>query len=177
MTVRTRTQLKDDAAAALPDNVSGEISPADVRGRVEDLADSAFLAGDTASDANIRGAQAGKVLTSGNVWSAAGAVDLGNLTGTVLLDFATFLGLISGVATGNITLGATSNVKSGQTVVLDIKQDATGGRTLALNTTYWLTPEGAVPAWDTTANARNVLVGTVLGDGKVLLALAGKKVS
>lgn len=177
MAVRTRTQLKADAATALPDNVSGEISPADVRGRVEDIADSAFLSEDTASNASIRGGEAGKVLTSSNVWGAAVAVDLGNVTGTVLLDFATFLGLVSGIVTGNITLGATSNVKPGQTVVLDIKQDATGGRTLALNTTYWLTPEGAVPAWDTSANARNVLVGTVLGDGKVLLALAGKKVS
>lgn len=177
MTVRTRTQLKDDAATALPDNTSGEIAPADVRGRVVDLADSALLSEDAASDADIREAEEGKVLTSAGIWEAADAVDLGNLTGTVALDFSAFLGLVSGTATGNITLGATSNVKPGQTVVFDIKQDATGGRTLAVNTSYWLTPGGAALAWDTTANARNVLVGTALGDGKVLLVLAGKKVS
>lgn len=177
MTVRTRTQLKAEAAAALPDNTSGEIAPSDVRGRVEDLADSAFLPEDAASDADIRAAEENKVLTSANIWEAAEAVDLGNLTGTVALDFADFLGLAYGTATGNITLGATSNVKPGQTIVLDVKQDATGGRTLAVNTTYWLTPGGTALAWDTAANARNVLVGTALGDGKVLLALAGKKVS
>lgn len=177
MTVRTRTQLKDDAAAALPDNTSGQIAPADVRGRVVDLADSALLSEDAASDADIREAEEGKVLTSANIWEAAEAVDLGNLAGTVTLDFSAFLGLVSGTATGNITLGATSNVKPGQTVVLDIKQGATGGRTLAVNTSYWLTPEGAAPAWDTSANARNVLVGMVMGDSKVLLTLVGKKVS
>lgn len=48
MTVRTRAQLKSDAASLLPDNTAGEISPADVRGRVVDIADSALLAEDVA---------------------------------------------------------------------------------------------------------------------------------
>ena len=46
MTVRTRAQLNADANSALPDNVAGEISPADVRQRIKDLADSARLAED-----------------------------------------------------------------------------------------------------------------------------------
>src|SRR5690606_19009463 len=48
MTVRTRSQLKDDADTFLPDNTSGEISPQDVRDRVKDLADSALLPEDGA---------------------------------------------------------------------------------------------------------------------------------
>ena len=46
MTVRTREELNSDAAARLPDNAGGEITPADVRQSVQDLADSAKLAED-----------------------------------------------------------------------------------------------------------------------------------
>lgn len=130
-----------------------------------------------ADDADIRGGTEERIITADGVWSAAEAVDLGNLAGTVTLDFSTFLGLAYGTAVGNITLGATSNVKPGQTLLLDIVQDATGGRTLALHTSYWVTADGKAPDWDASANARNILVGTTLRDGKVLLAVAGRKVS
>lgn len=130
-----------------------------------------------ASDADIRGGAEERILTADGMWGAAEAVNLGNIAGTVALNLSTFLGLAYGTATGNITLGATSNVKPGQTFVLDITQDATGGRTLALNTSYWVTTEGEAPEWDSTANARNILVGTVLRDGKILITVAGKKVS
>lgn len=43
MTVRTRSQLNGDADSLLADNTTGDISPADVRGRIKDLADSARL--------------------------------------------------------------------------------------------------------------------------------------
>lgn len=66
MTVRTRAQLNADANSALPDNVAGEISPADVRQRIKDLADSARLAEDL-------GDAAGK-----NVGSGANDVAAGN---------------------------------------------------------------------------------------------------
>lgn len=49
MAVRTRAQLKSDADSALPDNSVGSISPADVRERIKDLADSAKLAEDLAT--------------------------------------------------------------------------------------------------------------------------------
>ena len=45
MTVRTRAELNSDADTLLPDNTAGEISPADVRGRIKDLADSACMIG------------------------------------------------------------------------------------------------------------------------------------
>jgi hypothetical protein len=118
-----------------------------------------------ATAAEIRSDMAGRILSTDEVWDAAASADLGNLTGMVALDFSTFLGLAHGVVTGNITLDAITNGKPGQTVVLDLAQDGTGSRTIAYNTSYWLTPAGEIE-WDDTANARNILIATVLNDGK-----------
>mgnify|MGYP001611772854 CR=1 FL=1 len=46
MTVRTRAGLNSDADSALADNITRDITAEDVRERVKDLADSAFLAED-----------------------------------------------------------------------------------------------------------------------------------
>jgi len=124
-----------------------------------------------ATAAEFRADIAARLLSSDEVWDAAEGVNLGNLTGTVTLDFSDFLGLAYGTVTGNITLGAVSNAKPGQTVVLDLTQDATGGRTIAYNTSYWLAPAGEIE-WDDEANARNALICTVLRDGKVALTCA-----
>lgn len=43
MTVRTRAELNSDADTHIEDNTTGNVTPADVRGRVKDLADSALL--------------------------------------------------------------------------------------------------------------------------------------
>ncbi|ODA67686.1 hypothetical protein A7A08_01721 [Methyloligella halotolerans] len=51
MTVKSRADLNSDANTLLPDNTTGDISPADIRGRIEDLADSSFNpSDDDASD-------------------------------------------------------------------------------------------------------------------------------
>lgn len=60
MTVRTRAQLKSDAATNLPNNTSAEISPADVRGQFDNVADSAVLPED--------------LLSKHTVWVPAGAM-------------------------------------------------------------------------------------------------------
>ncbi|ODT50253.1 hypothetical protein [Devosia sp. 63-57] len=140
-------------------------------------ADTALQAAAIATAAEIRAAAADKVIVADDLWLAAANVNLGNLTGTVGINFSNFLGSAKGTMTGAVTLGATSNLKVGQTFVLELLQDATGGRTLAHNATYWQTAGGAALAIDTTANALNVVVGTVLSSGKVLISLAGKKVS
>lgn len=49
MAARTRAQLNSDADTYLPDNTTGDISPADIRQRVKDLADSAKLSEDLAT--------------------------------------------------------------------------------------------------------------------------------
>lgn len=120
---------------------------------------------------DLQKATSGKLITTSKVWEDAESVDLDNLTGTVALDFSTFLGLAHGVVTGNITLDAVTNAKPGQTVVLDLAQDGTGTRTIAYNDTYWLAPNGEIE-WDDTASARNLLICTVLQDGMVALTSA-----
>lgn len=76
MTIRTRAELNSDADTLLPDNTNGEIDPSDVRGRVKDLADSAYLSGDTpqfaaielghASDTTLTRVSAGVVAIEGS---------------------------------------------------------------------------------------------------------------
>ena len=46
MSVKTRAQLKDENAADFPNNNTGLISPAGLRGQMDDIADSMFLAED-----------------------------------------------------------------------------------------------------------------------------------
>jgi hypothetical protein len=134
------------------------------------LTNVAALSGDVImATGDLREGTSGKLVTTAKIWDDAGSVDLGNLTGTEAIDFDTFLGLAHGVATGNITLGAVSNGKPGQTVIFDISQDETGGRTLAYDDTYWIASGGEI-TWDETADARNILVATVLHDGKVFIA-------
>ncbi len=111
-----------------------------------------------------------RALTS-DIWTDAEPVDLGDKTGTVALDLATFLNAKARL-TGNITLGATSNVKKGQAGVFEFLQDGTGSRTLAVNSTYWVTPGGAGLTLSTAANARDLVVYQVLDSGKVFISLA-----
>lgn len=46
MAVKTRTELKSENSADFPDNITHLISPADLRGQMDDFADSMFLAED-----------------------------------------------------------------------------------------------------------------------------------
>lgn len=131
-----------------------------------------------ATAAEVRSKTDNRLLSSETTWDAAAWVNLGNLTGTITPDLGSFISGAYGVATGNITLGAPTDVPSGAfSFALQITQDATGGRTLSLNNTYWVASEGAAPEWDITASARNVLACLVLPDGKILVGLAGKGVA
>lgn len=125
---------------------------------------------------DLREAATGKLLSTNRVWDEATSHDLGNLTGNVQLDFNEFLGLAHGVITGNVTLGQPVNAKPGQTVVLDIWQDGSGGRSIVPDRDFWVTVQGSAIGWTTTAGVRNLLVASVLGDGKVLLQLAAANI-
>lgn len=61
---------------------------------------------------------------------------------------------------GNRTLANPTNLEPGQSGVIFITQDGTGGRTLAYGTS-WDFPNGATPVLSTAANAVDVLVYTV----------------
>lgn len=89
MTVRTRAQLNSDADANLPDNTSGDISPADLRGSVKNLADSALLAEDFGAGflkawINFDGTGTVAIRGSGNVSSLTD-----NGTGNYSVNFTT----------------------------------------------------------------------------------------
>lgn len=130
---------------------------------------------DTASAADYRAGTAGKILLADTAWLAGEPVDAGNVTGTIALDLSTFINRKS-VMTGNVTLGAVSNAKPGQTGVLEFVQDATGGRTLGVNPTYWQLAGGEMPLISADPNSRNVLAYFVQGNGKLLLSLIGADV-
>ena len=71
--------------------------------------------------------------------------------------------------TGNATLANPSNAASGAVVVLDIRQDATGGRTLSYGS-HWRFPGGA-PDLSTAGDARDVLVGVVIATDYIAATL------
>jgi len=116
---------------------------------------------------------ASKVLTTSGVWTAAAPVNLGAaLTGTVALDYSTFLNGY-GTLIGNITLGATSWLKAGQTGTLTFTQSG-GPWTLSVNTTYYETDQAK---GITLGAGRNKLSYEVQENGKVFVSLAGKAVA
>ena len=80
MTVKTRAQINSDADTFLPDNTSAEISPADLRGRIKDLADSAAFSTELAT-----------VATSGAYSDLTGKPSLGSAAA-----------LTAGTAAGNV---------------------------------------------------------------------------
>ncbi|RWI96425.1 MAG: hypothetical protein EOR22_06610 [Mesorhizobium sp.] len=102
MAARTRAQLNSDADTYLPDNTTGDISPADIRQRVKDLADSAKLSEDLAT-----------VATTGAY---------GDLSGKPTLSTVASTGAYSDL-TGKPTLGTAASkdtgTAAGQVPVLD----------------------------------------------------------
>ena len=136
-----------------------------------------FLAQSVATTAQIKAKTADVLIGLKALWAAAGTYDFGNWTGTVTPDLSNVLASAEADMTGNVTLGATSNTKVGHSFILELNQDGTGGRTLSLNSTYWVTSEGEDLDIDTTASALNVYACTTLSSGKTLIGLAGKAVA
>ncbi|WP_187967838.1 hypothetical protein [Aquibium microcysteis] len=130
---------------------------------------------EVATDAEIRSnAVANRALVTDKIWSAASPVNLGSVTGSITLNFGNFLNARA-TQTGNVTLNAVSGLKPGQTAVIEFFQDGTGGRTISLNSSVFLTAGSISIA--TTANARNVLVLYGLSDGKAMVVVSGKGIA
>lgn len=111
---------------------------------------------------------------------AQGYTKTQNFTATTLTDASTIAWDSSNnqVCTvtlgGNRTLGNPSNKVAGATYVLIVKQDATGGRTLAYNAVYKF-PNGVTPVLSTTANAVDIL--TFVTDGTNMYGVCQKAFS
>lgn len=119
-----------------------------------------------ATAAQYRAGTSGNLaLTPAQVWAAAALVTL-TQAATIPVDMSAGINFTT-TMTGNRTLGTPSNAKPGQSGVIEILQDGTGGRTLAF-ASGWVFAGGTPPTLSTAANARDVLAYTVLSSGVVL---------
>lgn len=106
----------------------------------------------------FRSATADKLLTSKAPWDAAAFVSL-SYASTINLDLNAGINF-SVTLTGNATLANPTNAKVGQSGMIVVTQDATGGRTFSFGTNYKFA-NGSAPSPDTTAsyvNAYNYFV-------------------
>lgn len=127
--------------------------------------------------AQILANTADKIIDTDGAWSSAVPVDLGNLTGAVTPDFATFVNAKAAL-TGNITLGLPTNYgKKGQSGIIEITHSG-AARILAVNTAYWSTPNGAAIVLSTSGAGVADRLGYYIQDnGKILLFIVALAVA
>jgi hypothetical protein len=107
-----------------------------------------------ATAAEFRNNTPDKLLSTDQVWAAAAIVTLTDAA-TISVDQA--LGFNFTVTLGgNRTLGAMANAKAGSSGMIIVKQDATGGRTLAYASVYKFV-DGTPVSIDTAANRVSLL--------------------
>jgi hypothetical protein len=125
---------------------------------------------DVATAAEFRGNSANKTLATNNVWSAAGRVALSwTASGTTAVDLSAGLNFTVTTATGDSTLGAPTNAKTGQSGFIEIVQGATP-RNLAF-ASAWVFAGGTDPTLTASASAKDVLFYQVLdSSGPVVFA-------
>lgn len=111
---------------------------------------------------------ADKAASTDTIWAAAAYQTL-TQAATIAVNMGAGINFTT-TMTGNRILGTPSAAKTGQTGIIEIKQDTTGGRTLTY-ATGWVWAGGTVPTLSTAANARDILTYTVLPDGKILGSL------
>jgi len=131
-----------------------------------------YHAGHKATADQFRSGTANTILTSDNVWAAAGYVGLSGAVGLTLaagtytpnfnagINFYNVLG-------GNITIGNPTNTKPGQTGLIVLQQDGTGGRTVAFGSA-WKFANNTVPPMNTSNSRVNVIAYQVLHSGFVI---------
>jgi hypothetical protein len=122
----------------------------------------ANLTAKEATAAGYRDNTADRILTTDIVWSAADTVALTWTSGgTTAVDLDAGINFTVTTATGNSTLGAPTNAKTGQSGFIYITQDAGTPRTLAYDAA-WHFAGGTDPALTTTASAKDILFYQVL---------------
>lgn len=124
----------------------------------------ANLTAKEASAANYRANTADRILTTDIVWSAADTVALSwTASGTTAVDLSTGINFTVTTATGNSTLGAPTNAKTGQSGFIYITQDGSTPRTLAY-ASAWVFAGGTDPTLTATASAKDILFYQVIDD-------------
>lgn len=132
------------------------------------LSSNLTLVADVATSSQYRSNTATKLLQTDNVWSAASGVALTDAA-TVAVDFSTGLNFTLTIA-GNRTLGQPSNVKVGQSGVIQITQGGGGSNTLAYHAD-WYFAGGTDPTLSTAAGAIDLLFYQVMPNGKTFASL------
>jgi hypothetical protein len=112
-------------------------------------------------------ATADKALTADVAWAAAVFQPLIQAA-TIAVDMATGVNFTT-TMTGNRALGNPTNAKEGQSGVIELKQDATGHRTLTYGNKWKFI--GGTPTLSTDANARDLLYYQVLPGGDIHASL------
>lgn len=99
------------------------------------------------------------------------AADLGDITGSVTIDFDARGNYIKARLTGNVTF-TFSNMRLGASYVLILQQDGTGGRTITWpSSVRW--PAGTTPTFNTTADRESLVVITPRSSTVALGCLSG----
>lgn len=111
---------------------------------------------------------ADRALSTDVVWAAAAFVTL-TQAATIAVDMSLGINFTT-TMTGARGLGAPSNAKPGQSGVIEIIQDATGGRTLSYDA-VWKFSGGTDPVLTTAANAKDYLSYTVISPTFIVASL------
>ncbi|MBI1649889.1 hypothetical protein [Hyphomicrobium sulfonivorans] len=112
------------------------------------------IAIDKASAANLRAGASNKVVTSDTALAASAWVELPYAASIAIShDHGVNRSLL---LTGNAVIAAPTEPKPGWPLVIAVKQDATGGRSIAWNAAYSFGPEGA-PFLSTAPNAEDLV--------------------
>ena len=109
----------------------------------------------------------GRVTTKGTI----GEISAVSYASTITLDFRT-ANNFSMTLTGNVTLANPSNISAGQSGVLFITQDTTGGRTAAFGS-YWDFSDGTAPTLSTGVNAVDMIAWVARSANKISAQFIG----
>jgi hypothetical protein len=141
----------------------------EITGLLEALDEKLSLGVATAAD--YRAKAVGKALTPEAAWDGALPVDVSE-DATIALNFAVGFNFVVAPLTANRTLGFPTNVKRGQSGVIEIQQDGTGSRTLAY-ATGWRFADNVPPIVSTAAGTRTCLSYYVAREDEIWLFAVG----
>lgn len=124
-----------------------------------------------ATGANINANTASKLVPVTAIWDSATFIGVAYAS-SVAFDFSTGYNF-SIALTGNLVLANPTNPKVGQSGLIVLTQDATGGRTTTFGTS-WRFAYGTPPTLDTAASRYNILSYSVIASNFILVsAFAG----
>lgn len=123
---------------------------------------------DIATSSQYRNNTSNKLLETDAVWSSADLVTLTDAA-TIAVDLSTGINFTVTLG-GNRTLGNPTNTKVGQSGIIVVNQDGTGGRTLAFGGNYKFA-NGVAPSPDTTAGRVNIYCYVVISASFIMLTL------